>query len=105
MVLAAGGCVLAEAVVMMAKAVVVVSKNSNDGRSGDDRLSRDVGGCRCAGGSRDAEGCRSDALWDKTAMNQDVSTGPLARLFARGRVNDWMAILSVFFSTILRGRG
>ena len=38
------------------------------------------------------------ALWSITAKNTDCSTGPLARPFARGKVNDWMAILSVFFS-------
>ena len=38
------------------------------------------------------------ALWSITAKNTDCSTGPLARPFARGTVNDWMAILSVFFS-------
>ena len=75
------------------------------------------------------------ALWFRSAKNRDVSTGPLARPFARslapltrslapdcslrsrppprslvrslahfahslarGTVNDWMAILSVFFS-------
>ena len=46
-----------------------------------------------------------NALWSITAKNTDCSTGPLARPFARslapltrGTVNDWMAILSVFFS-------
>ena len=49
------------------------------------------------------------SLWSKTAKNTDRSTGPLARPFARplahfahslarGTVNDWMALLSVFFS-------
>ena len=38
-----------------------------------------------------------DALWSGTNKNRDVSTGPLARPFARRKVNDWMAILSVFF--------
>ena len=78
---------------------------------------------------------KSIALWSGTNKNEDVSTGPLARPFARslaplthslapdcslrsrpplrsfarslahfahslacGTVNDWMAILSVFFS-------
>ena len=40
--------------------------------------------------------------WSITVKNRDVSTGPLARPFAhslaRGTMNDWMAILSVFFS-------
>ena len=47
----------------------------------------------------------ANALWSGTNKNRDVSTGPLARPFARslapltrGTVNDWMAILSVFFS-------
>jgi len=38
------------------------------------------------------------SLWSITVKNTDWSTGPLARPFARGTVNDWMAILSVFFS-------
>ena len=37
------------------------------------------------------------ALWSKTAKNTDRSTGPLARPFACGTVNGYMAILSVFF--------
>ena len=50
------------------------------------------------------------ALWARIIKNQDLSTGPLASLsirsfartahfahsLARGSVNDWMAILSVF---------
>ena len=57
-------------------------------------------------------------LWARTAKNTDWSTGPLARPFARslalltralahfaysrarGKVNDWMAILSGFFSIL-----
>ena len=41
---------------------------------------------------------RVKALWSITAKNTDWSTGPLARPFARGKVNDWIAVLSVFFS-------
>ena len=37
------------------------------------------------------------SLWSITAKNTDCSNGPLARPFARGTVNDLMAILSVFF--------
>jgi len=50
-------------------------------------------------------GTRADALWSITAKNTDCRTGSLARPFARslapltrGTVNDWIAILSVFFS-------
>ena len=38
-----------------------------------------------------------NALWSITVKNTDWSTGPLANPFARGTVNDWIAILSVFF--------
>ena len=37
------------------------------------------------------------SLLSKTAKNTDRSTGPLARPFACGTVNGYMAILSVFF--------
>ena len=49
----------------------------------------------------------ASSLWSKIEKNTDVSTGPLARPFARslapltrGTVNDWMAIYSVFFSIL-----
>ena len=49
--------------------------------------------------------CLTAALWSGTNINRDVSTGPLARPFARslppltrGKVNYRMVILFVFFS-------
>ena len=39
----------------------------------------------------------ASALWSKIEKNTDVRNGPLARPFARGEVNDQIAILSVIF--------
>ena len=39
----------------------------------------------------------ANALWARITRNPDCSIGLLTRLFARGKVDDFMTIFSVFF--------